>query len=79
MAASARRPVRGVDAPTAGDAASNARLLVRVPDAAHVLSISVRSVWRLIAAERLETVKIGAAVRVTRASIEALIAQGGTG
>ncbi|MGE3110090.1 MAG: helix-turn-helix domain-containing protein [Vicinamibacterales bacterium] len=51
--------------------------LVKVPDAAHELAISKRSAWRLISAGKLDTVRIGRSVRVTRESIERFIASGG--
>ncbi|MGE3109817.1 MAG: helix-turn-helix domain-containing protein [Phycisphaerales bacterium] len=51
--------------------------LLRVQDAAHELSVSVRSMWRLLSRGDLQQVKIGRAVRVTRESIDAFIEKGG--
>jgi excisionase family DNA binding protein len=45
--------------------------LLRVPDAAEALAISTRTVWRLIATGELTAIKIGRAVRITRASVDA--------
>lgn len=45
---------------------------------AEELCVSVRTVQRLIGEDELKTVRIGRAVRVTRESIDALIARGGT-
>ena len=44
-------------------------LLLRVRDAALALSLSERRVYQLIAANQLELVRIGAASRITRASL----------
>ena len=48
-------------------------LLLKITDAADMLSIGRSTVYELIAAGRLETVHIGRAVRVTTASIEAFV------
>lgn len=48
-------------------------LLLKITDAADVLSIGRSTVYELIAAGHLETVHIGRAVRVTTASIEAFV------
>jgi excisionase family DNA binding protein len=53
------------------------RLLLTVEDAAVQLSVSSRTVWRLIGLGELETVRIGKSVRVTRASLERFVAKGG--
>lgn len=52
--------------------------LVRVSDAARELTLSIRMTWRLIAEGQLKVVRFGRAVRVTRASLDDLVAQGGT-
>lgn len=52
--------------------------LFTVPEAAEVLSISVRTCWRLIAIGELERVTIGRAARVTVSSVRELIERGGT-
>lgn len=54
-------------------------LLLKITDAADVLSIGRSTVYELIAAGRLETVHIGRAVRVTTASIEAFVDRGRSG
>lgn len=41
------------------------------------LDCAQRSVWRLLAAGHLKSLRIGRAVRVTRESIDAFIAKGG--
>ncbi len=51
--------------------------LLRVNEAAQQLSVSVRSVWRLIALGELEQVRVGRCVRVSKASLAAFIAKGG--
>ena len=48
-------------------------LLLRITEAADLLAIGRSTVYELIAGEQLETVHIGRAVRVTRASIEAFV------
>lgn len=52
--------------------------LLRVTETADELTLSVRMVWRLIGDGQLEVVRLGRAVRVTRSSIDALLARGGT-
>ena len=52
--------------------------LLTVPEAAEVLSVSVRTCWRLISTGELELVSIGRCARVTVASVEELIERGGT-
>ncbi len=51
--------------------------LLTVADAAAMLVISERQVWRLLATGDLDKFVVGRAARVTRASIERLIARGG--
>ena len=53
-------------------------VLLRVEETARDLSLSTRSVWRLIQLGELETVRCGCAVRVTRESVEAFVRRGGT-
>lgn len=48
-------------------------LAVRVPTAAHLLSMSERSVWYLIAKGKLAAVRVGAITLITTASIRALL------
>jgi excisionase family DNA binding protein len=48
-----------------------------VQETAEILGISVRSVWRLIAAGSIDTIRIGRCVRVVAVSLDALIARGG--
>ena len=52
--------------------------LVRVREAAGALAISERSVWRLISLGELDSVRIGRSVRVSRKSLEAFVAKGGS-
>lgn len=59
--------------------ANGPRLLVTVPEAANALSISRRSVYRLIGLGLLQSVKCGRACRVTMASLETFVARGGCG
>lgn len=56
---------------------SDPAALLKVPEVARELSISKRSVWRLIAAEQLTVVRIGRSVRVTRSSLTEFIEAGG--
>lgn len=53
------------------------RIVVSVARAAEMLSISERTVWRLISSGQLETVRLGRATRITYRSIAALIEKGG--
>jgi excisionase family DNA binding protein len=50
--------------------------LMKVADAAESLSVGRRTIWRLIAAGRLRSVKIGRAVRIDRESVEQVILSG---
>lgn len=52
--------------------------LYTVPQTKTVLNCSRRTVARLAAKGLLKVVKLGRAVRITRESIEALIARGGS-
>ena len=52
-------------------------LAVRVPAAAHLLSMSERSVWYLIAKGKLAVVRVGAITLITTASIRALLGSPG--
>ena len=60
-----------------GDAAPGS-LVLTVPQAAKAVAASPRSIWRLISLGELQSVRIGRAVRVTVASIEAFIERGGS-
>ncbi len=51
--------------------------LDRVRDVANELTVSVRTVWRLIAANELKTVYLGRSVRITKESVERFIQRGG--
>lgn len=51
--------------------------VLTIADAAAMLVISKRQVWRLLASGDLDKFAVGRAARVTRASIERLIARGG--
>jgi hypothetical protein len=48
-------------------------LAVRVPQAAHMLSISERSVWYLISTGKLTVARIGSITLITMASIRTLL------
>jgi excisionase family DNA binding protein len=48
------------------------KLLFGVPEAANALGLGKSTIWALVAAGKLETVKIGRRTLVTRASIERL-------
>jgi excisionase family DNA binding protein len=49
-------------------------LLWTVEETAVGLSVSRRSVWRLIALNKLEVIRLGRSVRVKRSSVDALLA-----
>lgn len=51
--------------------------LLRVREAAAGLSVSVRTIWRLIASGELAAVRIGRSVRITRDSLSTFIENGG--
>jgi excisionase family DNA binding protein len=57
---------------------STSTTLLTVPQAARDLTISVRTLWRLIAARDIESIRIGRSVRLTRASIAAFVGRGGS-
>ena len=54
---------------------STEAILVRVPEAGRLLSISRTSVYNLIEARELEVVHLGRAVRITMESIRAWVAK----
>lgn len=49
-------------------------LLMRVKDAAALLGVHRGTIWRLVKAGRLETVKLLGSLRVRRSDLEALVA-----
>ena len=49
--------------------------LMKVPEVRNELRVGLTTVYRLIASNCLEKVKIGAATRITRKSVERLIAE----
>ena len=51
--------------------------LIRVPQVAQEMAVSVRSVWRLISEGELKVVRIGKSVRVKRDSMQAFCDKGG--
>ena len=53
------------------------RLAVTVPEAARMVALSPRSIWRAIALGRLKTVRFGRSVRVTLESVRGYVARGG--
>lgn len=52
--------------------------LVRVPEAAELLSISPKTLWAYVAARKIDTVRIGRSVRIPTESINRLIEEGTT-
>jgi excisionase family DNA binding protein len=52
--------------------------LVRVPEAAELLSISPKTMWAYVAARKIDTVQIGRSVRIPTSAIERLIEEGMT-
>jgi excisionase family DNA binding protein len=50
--------------------------LFSVGEAASMLGCSVSSIWRDLKAQRLTATRIGGRTRITRASLEALLAHG---
>ncbi|MBX3406392.1 MAG: helix-turn-helix domain-containing protein [Phycisphaeraceae bacterium] len=60
-----------------GTASLSPRRLLTVNQAAELLAISVRSVWRLISLGELAKVQVGRSVRITSESLDAFIARGG--
>jgi excisionase family DNA binding protein len=49
--------------------------LFTVPQLAEQLQISIRTVRRLIASEKIKTLRIGRAIRITAASLEAYVTE----
>ena len=60
------------------DATPVAPLLLKVPEAAHRLNVCERHIYNLADQNVLEKVKLGAAVRITLASVLALAGQRAT-
>jgi excisionase family DNA binding protein len=52
--------------------------LVRVPEAAELLSISPKTLWAYVAARKIDTVRIGRSVRIPTSAIDWLIDEGTT-
>ena len=52
-------------------------LLYKLAQAAHVLNVSIRQIYRLIDAGVLESVKLGKSRRVTSRSVRRVAADGG--
>ena len=59
-----------------GSSTSQQQLLT-VEEVAHVLGVSKRTVWRLIAGRELDTVRIGRCVRIKALSVYRLVERGG--
>lgn len=55
------------------DASSVERVAFTVPDAAKAMSLGERTVWELVRTGELESVKVGRARRVTRATVLAFL------
>lgn len=55
-----------------------ARRLYTVTETADALNIGRRTVWRLLAARQLPSVRLGRSVRVPADAIDALIQRGGS-
>lgn len=60
------------------DSPTRPKLLLTVREAGEQLSVSARSVWRLIASGDLAVVRCGRSVRATAESIAAFVRRGGT-
>jgi excisionase family DNA binding protein len=71
-------PTRRKRAPAPIRKASPDSALVPIPQAAEILDCSRRTVYNRIDAGDLEAVHNGRAARITRKSLEAFIARGGT-
>lgn len=56
---------------------NNSRRLLRIVQVADELNCSTRTAWRLVSAGLLQVVRLGRAVRVSRASIDKFIESGG--
>lgn len=54
------------------------KLAFKIPEVAERLSVSPRSVWRLISLGELKAVRCGRSTRVSAESVEQFIARGGT-
>lgn len=52
--------------------------LFTLPQAARDLNCSIRTLWRLASRKQLDIVRLGRAVRITKASIDELIRCGGS-
>jgi len=50
------------------------KLLLSVPEAAFVLGLSERTVWYLLERQRLASVRVGRAVRISRQQLDQFIA-----
>ncbi|MDP9315571.1 MAG: helix-turn-helix domain-containing protein [Chloroflexota bacterium] len=61
--------------PTAVELPNDGRLLLRAEEAAHLLGVSRATVYNLLASGELRGVKIGRAVRVSRATLLRWIAE----
>ena len=60
---------------TGGD--RNSRLL-SIQDVAQELNVSVRLVWRLVGSDELTRIRVGRCARITRESVDAYVAKGGS-
>ncbi|MBC9734487.1 helix-turn-helix domain-containing protein [Nocardioides sp. zg-578] len=58
---------------------SEPRPLISVPEVATWLGCSPKSVWRMLAEDKLAKVKVGARTLVTPESVDDYIARGGVG
>jgi excisionase family DNA binding protein len=54
------------------------KILLTVPQAARRMTISEKSTWRMVYAQKLEVVRIGRSVRVTEDSVDGVIDMGTT-
>jgi excisionase family DNA binding protein len=52
--------------------------LLRVRDAARILTCSERSVWRLLGRGALSSIRVGSCVRIDASELQQFIARGGT-
>lgn len=53
--------------------------LLKVPEAAEMLTLSQKTVWQWIATRRIGVVRLGRAVRIPLAEIDRLTSEGTTG
>ncbi len=50
--------------------------LYKVPEAAALINMSAKTMWKMVSAREIDVVRIGRAVRIPAAAIERLIEEG---